>query len=281
MNKQRLVFFDLDGTLLTHNKQVHEYNKNIILDLQKNHNFIFCIATGRNLNEGILTLIEELNLKHYIVFGNGNFIYDILNKTVITIGNNIDFKIVKKFYKFAKKFKCQLNIYFHDATFKSYYFGNNIYEEIKDPLFYSIGPNLDKFSSHKDIKNDLCKKIVHLGIKSEPKIITKLFPKINKYKNKIQISNILNIYIDAESIGISKWTGIQYVQNKLHIENKNTYAFGDSLNDWDMLKNVGNPICMGNSDPILKTHFNTIIGDHNTNAIGLYLNSIIDNQGKN
>ena len=43
----------------------------------------------------------------------------------------------------------------------------------------------------------------------------------------------------------SKATGISFVCDKLGISAEDTYAFGDSNNDVDMLSCVGHGICMG------------------------------------
>lgn len=51
--------------------------------------------------------------------------------------------------------------------------------------------------------------------------------------------------------GFSKATGIEYLINQLGISRENTYAFGDSLNDLEMLEYVKYGVAMGNSDPKL------------------------------
>ena len=62
------------------------------------------------------------------------------------------------------------------------------------------------------------------------------------------------IYHNAEFIelvpkGFSKVKGIEAIIEHLGIEVEDTYAFGDSLNDIDMLKYVKYGIAMGNSSP--------------------------------
>ena len=51
--------------------------------------------------------------------------------------------------------------------------------------------------------------------------------------------------------GHSKATGIDFVLNHLNIDDKNSYAFGDSNNDIDMLNRVTNSVVMGNGNPQL------------------------------
>ena len=47
--------------------------------------------------------------------------------------------------------------------------------------------------------------------------------------------------------GFSKATGIAYILEKLGIDREDTIAFGDSMNDYEMLSYVGHGIAMGNS----------------------------------
>lgn len=62
------------------------------------------------------------------------------------------------------------------------------------------------------------------------------------------------IYHNAEFIelvpkGFSKVKGIEAIIKHLGVNIEDTYAFGDSLNDIDMLKFVKYGIAMGNSSP--------------------------------
>ena len=52
--------------------------------------------------------------------------------------------------------------------------------------------------------------------------------------------------------GHSKATGIDFVLNHFNIDDKNSYAFGDSNNDIDMLKHVGVGVAMGNANDLVK-----------------------------
>ena len=90
----------------------------------------------------------------------------------------------------------------------------------------------------------------------------------------VKTSTVSEIFLEVESLGVSKWLGIQFVQRKLNILNEDSYAFGDSLNDLDMLENIGNPICMGNADQALKDKMKVIIGDNNSDAISDFLISL-------
>ncbi len=274
-NNKKLVFFDIDGTLLNDKKTINYSTISIIHELQKKE-FIFCLATGRGLTEGILELANQLSLSDYLILANGNYIWDIKNQNLITLGSTISKEIVLWFVEQAKLYKRQLNLFFEDGSINYFYFGDNINIDIKEPKFFIIGPMIYNFSHIDELNELLSKSIVHVGIKAEPDVIQKIYNSFleTEFKNLVKISTVSNIFLEVESIGVSKWLGIQFIQRKLGISNDNTYAFGDSLNDLDMLENVGNPICMGNSDPLLKEKMKVIIGDNNSDAIAIFLKGI-------
>ena len=276
-NTKKLVFFDMDGTLLNDQKTINQSTIKAIKEL-KEKGFVFCIASGRGLSEGILQFAKQLELQDYLVLANGNYVWDIKNESMITLGMPLNKAVIQMFYEKAVLYKRQLNFFFEDGSIKYYYFGDEQNNDIKDPKFFIIGPTIYNFSDKTTIQFDMQKPIVHVGIKAEQEIIKKILPEVKSLEvlNLAQITSVLDVYADADPFGVSKWIGIQYVQRKLGISNENTYAFGDSENDEVMLDNVGNPVLMGNADEPLKHKYKTIIGDNNSDAIAEFLYSIAD-----
>lgn len=278
MNK-KLVFFDVDGTLLNDHKTINKSTIEIVEKL-KEKGFIFCIATGRGLSEGILEIAKIAGINGYLVLANGNFVWDINNETLSLIGRPINSNVINAFYRAAVASKRELNLFFNDGSIKAYYFGENVNDEVHDPSFYISGPSTYVYNNNDEVKTELNKSIVHISLKAEHEIIKKYYPILKKFeKDKVaQISNVSNVYIEAEYFGISKWTGVQFIQKKLNIPNEDTYAIGDSYNDQILLANVGNSICMGNGDEEIKKIAKIVIGDNNTDAIATYLNSLVQNE---
>lgn len=275
MNK-KLVFFDIDGTLLNDHKTINESTIKAIEEL-KEKGFIFCIATGRGLTEGILEIAKIAKLNGFLVLGNGNFVWDLNNETLFTLGLPLSSEVINDFYEVASENKRQLNLFFSDGSVKSYYFGSDINQEIQDCNFYISGPSIYNYSDLSEIHDDFKRTIVHVSLKAEHEVITKYFPKLKAWEEKslAQVSNVLNVYVEAEAFGVSKWSGVQFVQNKLGISNENTYAFGDSGNDRILLMNVGNSICMENGDPEIKKISSVVIGDNNSDAIAEHLYTLV------
>ena len=51
-----------------------------------------------------------------------------------------------------------------------------------------------------------------------------------------------------------KGRGILRVCDYLGVDVKDTYGFGDSMNDLEMIDTVGYSVCMANGDPVIKSH---------------------------
>lgn len=76
---------------------------------------------------------------------------------------------------------------------------------------------------------------------------------------------------DVNIKGISKATGVNRIREYLNIPYEDTYAFGDALNDLEMLQAVAHPVIMKNSDPALKTYGFEETGDVLDNGFYRYL----------
>lgn len=60
------------------------------------------------------------------------------------------------------------------------------------------------------------------------------------------------IRMDVYKKGFTKGTACRYLYEKLGIEQADSYAFGDGVNDIEMLQNVGHGVAMGNAEEAVK-----------------------------
>ena len=59
---------------------------------------------------------------------------------------------------------------------------------------------------------------------------------------------------DVNIVGINKGVGAKRVMDYLNIDVKDSYCFGDGINDLEMLQAVGHPVMMANADDRLKKY---------------------------
>lgn len=235
--KRKAVFFDIDGTLYNQSLGVPESTVQAIKELKENGHLAF-ISTGRaramipqelvDLGfDGVLAACGA-----YVEF-EGNVVYNIdLEKE---ISDNV-ISILKEHNVF-----CVL--------------------EGKDYLYMDDDESEgDKFSvkAFKSRFGDKIKPITGVDYH-----FNKITCRIEEYSDFERAYGILEkdfdcIYHNPKFIelvpkGFSKVKGIEAIIKQLGVDIEDTYAFGDSLNDIDMLKYVKYGIAMGNSSPeILK-----------------------------
>ncbi len=78
------------------------------------------------------------------------------------------------------------------------------------------------------------------------------------------------IRMDVYRKGFKKGTAVRHMYEKLGIPRENTYAFGDGINDMEMLQLVGHGIAMGNAIEELKAVAEEVTGSVMENGIAGY-----------
>ena len=79
-----------------------------------------------------------------------------------------------------------------------------------------------------------------------------LVPEINTHFPEFDIVRWHRWAVDVQLRAINKWTGCQWVMARTGFSPEQAIAFGDGLNDMQMLQGVGLGIAMDNGHPDLK-----------------------------
>jgi kanosamine-6-phosphate phosphatase len=66
-----------------------------------------------------------------------------------------------------------------------------------------------------------------------------------------------------------------FLCDELNVSKNNTWAFGDSFNDFPMLKNAGNAYLVGNADAVAKKQFNSVLNSNYCFGIKTKLEEIL------
>lgn len=242
-------FFDIDGTLLNSQGKILPNTIKAVKDLH-NKGHLIGLATGRNpiLCDDIINVLPELS---YIVGNNGSAIYNIKDKelkNVYTIPQvAIDYMI-----NMVKENKKILIWHIGLKTYKVLFCS---IEEAKQIYSLGGGFSFDSFDNWEEVKHTLKVEngITQITMKADPQtIIDNLKKSQEDMKDLCEVVEVSRLYIDFNPSNISKFTGIKEVCHEENIDISNVYAFGDSLNDYEMLKNLKNSVAMGNSENYLK-----------------------------
>ena len=112
----KMIFLDIDGTLMDDNKNVPDYNKAAIKEaLEQGHKVIIC--TGRPLCS-VKKLFPVLGMEGegcYAITYNGSLIYDIYNQKTI-FKQTLPIEHVKYIFKKAEEHQIYMQTYSDDEV---------------------------------------------------------------------------------------------------------------------------------------------------------------------
>lgn len=251
MKDIKIIFFDIDGTLIAMDKEtISEKTLEALQRLQKN-GIKLCLATGRG--PMLIPQFDGVEFDAFLTY-NGSYCYD---KEGTLYSNAIPTSDVEKIIENATKMGKPLSLATKDRMAANgadqdlidyYAFGNATveiakdFEEVKKQEVYQVLMGLRKEEYETALEGVTSAKITAWWDRAVDIIPT------NGGKG-LGIENILKIY------GISK---------------SQAMAFGDGNNDIEMLKTVGTGIAMENASDELKAVSDEICGDVSEDGIYHY-----------
>ncbi|MCT8137183.1 Cof-type HAD-IIB family hydrolase [Anaerobacillus sp. CMMVII] len=228
-----MIFFDIDGTLLNEDKEIPSSTKEAIVELKKAGHQI-AIATGR-APFMFEDLREELGIDTYVSF-NGQYV--VVGGEVI-YKNPLHRETLKSLLEFAGENEHSLVFMDHENMRASTEYDPFIEESFGTLKF--IHPEHDQtYMENREIYQTL------LFCRDD---MEKTY--IDNF-NKFQFVRWHPVSTDILPAGGSKANGIEKIITHLGIDKSLVYAFGDGLNDIEMLTFVENSVAMGNAHDEVK-----------------------------
>lgn len=243
---QKILFTDLDGTLLDDNKNIHPANTAAIENALKAGHLVVA-ATGRSLSSALFAM-ENLHLNKagcYAITYNGGIIYDCGAKKPI-FKKSIPLEWAKYIFEEAEKFDIHCQTYTDGKVITRKQTPE--LEQYKEATRMEAIVDPDLFS--------------HL--KEEPvKLLTSCLTGREKHeayrrhmedwaKGKMSLFFSGEYYLEHVMDGISKGNAIKMLCDYLQIPIENTIAAGDAENDLTMLNAAHIGVCMKNGTDEVK-----------------------------
>lgn len=229
----KIVFFDIDGTLLDHEKKLPASTKRSIKILQDNGVYV-AIATGR-APFMFENLRKELNIDSFISF-NGQY---VVFENEIIYKNPLSKQYLRQLVDFSEQNNHSL-VFMNDRTMKANVVHDSAIEKSLESLRFGHPEYDEFFYEHKDIYQ-----VLLFCEQNEEEIYKIKYPHFHFIRwHEFSLDIIPN--------GGSKAEGIKKMIARLGFEMKDVYAFGDGLNDIEMLETVGNGVAMGNGHELAK-----------------------------
>lgn len=231
----RALFLDIDGTILTTDHKYSQATKQAIEQVQAKGIEVI-VATGRPLHE-IKTLTKELNIHSFIGYNGGYATYN--NKVIVN--ESFDRQIIKQYLEIS-------NEHGHEIVF--YTSEKNYFTSLDKPLVQQF---IDCFELkyNEEFTPEIIDQVVSITVMNVEKKHVALYELTEEIRlEQVNIEGLGHSY-DVIQTNVNKGKAIEKMMQHLNIKREQTIAFGDGLNDKQMLEVVGEGVAMGNAHPDL------------------------------
>ncbi|MCM3411719.1 Cof-type HAD-IIB family hydrolase [Metabacillus litoralis] len=255
-----IVFFDLDGTLLTSEFKVANSSIDAIKTIKK-LGAEPVIATGRNISE-IGNVLELTGIRSCVAM-NGQY---VMYEGKVIYENPLDQNEVKLLHTTASQNGHDLA--FYNAEYITVTAGNS--DVITKNYIERVGTKYPPVDETMYLKSPIHLMVLFCNI-GEELYYQEQFPYFQFVRHS-------PLGCDVYPRDTSKASGIQRLMEHQNLSLENSYAFGDGLNDIEMFQLVKHPIAMGNAVENLKSISKYVTTSNNEDGImkGLHQCGLLD-----
>lgn len=231
-----IVSFDVDMTLLDHKDWTIPFSAMETIEKLRG-NYTIVLATGRDMDSAFSTVIRDQIRPDAIIH---------LNGTKVTVGDQVIYEhifnkeLLKQILAYVEKTPYSVGTTIGD---RDYYVHPEVVKQHDAELWGECGR---RFDDPRKLEELAVRTMAFIGNEAGAKSMEEVFPEIN-------------VHMFAEKRGAdvvernaSKAMGLVRLCEYYHIHLSETIAFGDSMNDYDIVKAAGIGIAMGNAMEELK-----------------------------
>ncbi|MET3698156.1 hypothetical protein SAMN05877753_10812 [Bacillus oleivorans] len=251
----KIVFFDIDGTLLRHDKTIPESTKKAIRLLKEQDVFV-AIATGRApfMFEDIR---KELEIDSYVSFNGQYVVFE--NEPIYK--NPLNQEALIRLHEKAMSYNHPL-VFLNEDDMKADILEDVMVTEAMGSLLFGY-PEKDETYY---LKNKVYQSLLFCTEDWQ-----------QEYEREFDAFTFIRWHefsMDVIPKGGSKAEGIKQMLDKIGFQLKDSFAFGDGLNDIEMIQAVGTGVAMGNAVEVLKRHADFVTKDVDDDGLEYGLKSV-------
>ena len=259
----KLIASDMDGTLLDENGQVPPETYDLILALRE-HGVHFAASSGRRFDR-LCEFFSPVVDKMDFVAANGAQVY--------AGGLAVDREVyshlaIRKLARTVKMFP-NMHLALFDRT-KSFLLDDEdkFVREIDKDL-----PNAERIWDLPDPRVNIIKASIFCD---DGNVMDNAYVLQRELGEFFTFAPSGNAWIDAMQPGVSKASGIAQLVDHYGLEPSRVMAFGDSMNDYEIIRFVGTGCAMENARPALKAVADRVVGCNRDHAVQQEMRRILD-----
>jgi len=237
----KLLFVDIDDTLLNSKRELDETNKQAIAKTLKKGNKVI-ITTGRPL-PGMVNLLKQLDLEKegcYAITYNGGQIYDCYKKEVL-YRSPVNYEYAKELYYKAKEKDLHVQTYSENDEL--------MFEKYDENSQFYVG-RLNIPYTICDLSKDLPlspTKMMLVDVHSHQKLVDFMQENQEWAEGKFNMFFSNPAFLECVEPNTDKGNALKWLCEYLNVDLSDSIAVGDSGNDISMIKMAGVGCAMANA----------------------------------
>lgn len=233
--KYKALFLDIDGTILGTNHEYTDLTKQAIYEARNQGLEVF-IATGRPLHE-IKQLANELSIVSFIAYNGALAKYN----NEVLVYESIGEQITKKIITITKEFGHEIIAYTRDKS---------LITTFQDPLMKDFLAHF-RIEETEQLEEKHLSEILSMTVLKIDENTRSTYEGLeNIHFTQVNVDGFRSCY-DITKYGVNKGNAVKKILNYLNISPDEAIAFGDGMNDVQMLQAVEESFAMGNANPNL------------------------------
>jgi len=266
----KIVFFDLDGTLLSSDKQVSTVNIDCLNALGKKK-ILRVVSTGRSLYSYKKLLGRQILPTDYLIVSNGSGILKKPGNTLLKISqfNENDVERIR-LHLMAHGVNFMIHEKVPDNHSFKYVTGKNPHSDFQRRIeLYSIFSEEYSADNHGDIQSS---QIIAI-LPGDPELLHSLSHGLEDYQITRTTSPLdgKSIWMEIYPPNISKGKSAEWLCHHLAIERQFTFAIGNDYNDVSLLEFANISYIVNNGPADLRSRYrNSLSNDDNGFRDALY-----------
>ncbi|MDA0150326.1 Cof-type HAD-IIB family hydrolase [Vibrio sp. LaRot3] len=260
----RIVASDLDGTLLAPNHQLNEFSKQTLKELN-NKGFTFIFATGRH-HVDVAGIREMVGIPAYMITSNGARVHD--QKDQLMYSNNVPVELVQPVIDTIRQ---DPNVMIHMYRDDDWLLDRD--DEKMRTFHEDSGFTYKRFEAD-DAPKEGVAKIFFIHTEQDHDYLVQYEELLNeKFAGQLNVSFSTPWCLEVMAADVSKGDALKVVAESMGLALENCIAFGDGMNDVEMLQAAGKGLVMGTSHQRVKDALpnNEVIGSNEDDAVAHYL----------
>jgi len=249
----RLIAADLDGTLVDDAKRIHDEFWPLVDQLHA-RGITFCPASGRQYYN-LLAMFEDVAADVVFVAENGTYV--VAGGRELS-SDGMPLELARRVVERARGIP--------DTGIVLCGKRSAYIERDDDPFVAQARPYYTRLSVVPDLRgveDDVLKVAVYDFVSSE----TNAAPRLEEFRAGLQVAISGRHWVDVMSATANKGRALREIQRSLGVTPDQTMAFGDFLNDLEMMDAATYSFAMANAHPALKERASWVAPTNNANGV--------------